>query len=171
MIGAMALDDPRPDDPALRDMAHGVLDTNRYLVLGTSERDGRPRVSPVYFTHDGYRHVYWVSSPASTHSGNVAADGRVAMVVFDSSRPPKETEAVYLTATAVEVAPDELADACAVAFARVGEGARPFTPEELSGDADLRLYRAAVETAQVHVRGSHPVWGSGIDRRVTVQIG
>ena len=48
---------------------------------------------------------------------------------------------------------------------------RSFTPEELSGDADLRLYRAVVETAQVHVRGSHPVWGSGIDRRVTVQLG
>ena len=163
--------DPSPDDPGLRDMAHGVLDTNRYLVLGTSERDGRPRVSPVYFTHDGYRDLYWVSSPASTHSGNVAADGRVAMVVFDSSRPPKETEAVYLTATAAEVAPDELADACAAAFADVGGGARPFTPEELSGDADLRLYRATVETAQVHVRGSHPVWGSGIDRRVTVRVG
>lgn len=155
----------------LRDMAHGVLDANRYLVLGTSERDGRPRVSPVYFTHDGYRHLYWVSSPASTHSGNVAADGRVGIVVFDSSRPTNETEAVYLTAMAAEVPPDELADACAAAFARVTGGARRFAPEELSGDADLRLYRAVVETAQVHVRGAHPLWGSGIDRRVTVQLG
>ena len=167
----MTTADPRPDDTALRDMAHGVLDANRYLVLGTIERDGRPRVSPVYFTHDGYRHLYWVSSPVSTHSGNVAADGRVALVVFDSSRPPQESEAVYLTATAAEVAPEELTEACAAAFARVGGGARPFAPEELSGDAYLRLYRAVVETAQVHVRGSHPVWGSGIDRRVTVQIG
>ena len=152
-------------------MAHRVLDSNRYLVLGTSERDGRPRVSPVYFTHDGYHELYWVSSPVSTHSGNVAADGRVAIVVFDSSRPPGESEAVYLTASATEVAPDQLADACAAAFAHVGAGARPFAPEELSGDADLRLYRATVETAQVHVRGRHPVWGSGIDRRVTVRLG
>jgi nitroimidazol reductase NimA-like FMN-containing flavoprotein (pyridoxamine 5'-phosphate oxidase superfamily) len=167
----MTAADPRPEDPALRAMAHGVLDANRYLVLGTAERDGRPRVSPVYFTHDGYRHLYWVSSPASTHSGNVAADSRVGIVVFDSSRPTKDTEAVYVTATAAEVAPHELVEACAAAFARVSGGARPFTPEELSGDADLRLYRAVVETAQVHVRGSHPVWGSGIDRRVTVQLG
>ena len=164
-------DDPHPDDPDLRAMAHGVLDANRYLVLGTAERDGRPRVSPVYFTHDRYRDIYWVSSPVSTHSGNLAADGRVALVVFDSSRPPGQSEAVYLTATAAEVAPGELADACAVAFATVGEGARPFAPEELSGDADLRLYRATVETAQVHVRGRHPQWGSGIDRRVTVRLG
>jgi hypothetical protein len=78
--------DPRPDDTALRDIAHGVLDVNRHLVLGTIEQDGRPRVSPVYFTHDDYRRLYWVSSPASTHSGNGAADSRVALVVFDSSR-------------------------------------------------------------------------------------
>ena len=94
-------DDPPPDDTGLRDMAHGVLDSNRYLVLciprpGHRERDGR---------------------------------------------------------------------------AGVGGGARPFAPDELSGDAGLRLYRATVETAQVHVRGSHPVWGSGIDRRVTVRLG
>jgi nitroimidazol reductase NimA-like FMN-containing flavoprotein (pyridoxamine 5'-phosphate oxidase superfamily) len=109
-------------------MARGVLDANRYLVLGTAERDGRPRVSPVYFTHDGYRHLYWVSSPASTHSGNVAADGRVGIVVFDSSRPTNETEAVYLTATAAEVAPDELVEACAAAFTRVSGGARAPSP-------------------------------------------
>jgi nitroimidazol reductase NimA-like FMN-containing flavoprotein (pyridoxamine 5'-phosphate oxidase superfamily) len=165
----MTAADPPPDDPALRAMAHGVLDANRYLVLGTSERDGRPRVSPVYFTHEGYRHLYWVSSPASTHSGNLAADSRVGIVVFDSSRPTQETEAVYVTAVAAEVPPDELVEACVAAFAEVSGGARPFTPEELSGDADLRLYRAVVETAQVHVRGSHPVWGSDIDRRVTVR--
>ena len=168
----MTAADPRPDDPALREMAHGVLDANRYLVLGTSERDGRPRVSPVYFTHYGYRHLYWVSSPASTHSGNVAADGRVGIVVFDSSRPTKETEAWEVIAMAISEPTSRStkpAGAGAAAFARVSGGARPFAPEELSGDADLRLYRAVVEAAQVHVRGSHPVWGSGIDRRVTVQ--
>lgn len=171
MIGLVTTADPSPDDPALRAMAHRVLDENRYLVLGTSESDGRPRVSPVFFTHDGYRDLYWVSSPTSTHSGNVAADDRVALVVFDSSRPPGESEAVYLTASAAEVPESELEHACAVAFAGVGGGARPFAPAELSGEADLRLYRASVRTAQVHVRGSHPAWGSGIDRRVTVHLG
>ena len=34
-------------DDALRDMARQVLADVRYLVLGTTEADGRSRVSPV----------------------------------------------------------------------------------------------------------------------------
>lgn len=31
-------------------MARRVLDSNRYMVLGTVEPDGGPRLSPVFFT-------------------------------------------------------------------------------------------------------------------------
>ena len=44
------------------------------------------------------------------------------------------TAAVYVTATAEEVAADELETACATAFAHVGEGARAFAADELSGE-------------------------------------
>ncbi len=45
----------RPTDE-LGEMARRVIDTNRYLTLGTTEPDHRPRLSPVYFTHvDGAR--------------------------------------------------------------------------------------------------------------------
>ena len=57
----------------LTQMARDVIDSNRYLVLGTSEDDGRPRVSPVYYSHVGHREFYWVSSPDARHSRNVEA--------------------------------------------------------------------------------------------------
>ena len=75
-------------------MARDVIATNRYFVLGTAHPDGQPRVSPVYFNHHEHRSFYWVSSPDSQHSRNIAADPRVNAVVFDSS-----------TATAGEPAP------------------------------------------------------------------
>ena len=56
----------QPDD--LSEMARHVIDTNSYLTLGTTEPDGRPRLSPVYYTHVGYRDFYWVSSPEAHHS-------------------------------------------------------------------------------------------------------
>jgi nitroimidazol reductase NimA-like FMN-containing flavoprotein (pyridoxamine 5'-phosphate oxidase superfamily) len=71
-------------------MARDVIATNRYFVLGTAHPDGRPRVSPVYFNHHEHRAFYWVSSPDSQHSHNIAADPRVNAVVFDSSTPPSE---------------------------------------------------------------------------------
>jgi hypothetical protein len=59
-------------DAELRDMARRVIDHNRYLVLGTIEPSGAPRLSPVFYTPAGYRDFYWVSSPAARHSRNLA---------------------------------------------------------------------------------------------------
>jgi nitroimidazol reductase NimA-like FMN-containing flavoprotein (pyridoxamine 5'-phosphate oxidase superfamily) len=158
-------------DDALTEMARGVLADVRYLVLGTTEQDGRSRVSPVYVTWDGPSDFYWVSSRAATHSRNVAERPAVSGVIFDSSQPPGRTAAVYLTATAAEVPADELPEQCARAFRRLSEGARPFSPEELSGPADLRLYHGVVQRHEVHVRGSDPTYGRGVDTRREVVLG
>ncbi len=149
-------------------MARDVIDSNRYLVLGTSEDDGRPRVSPVYYNHAGYRDFYWVSSPTAHHSHNVHARSDVSFVIFNSTLlPTQNAQAVYVDATAVQVAEADLPEQCASAFANPGPGTRAFAPEELSGEGDLRLYRATATRHQVHVRGrEHP---SGIDARVTAE--
>ena len=156
-------------DP-LRGMACGVIDGNRYMTLGTVEADGLPRLSPVYFTHHEYRVFYWISSPDAQHSRNVLRQPAIAVVIFDSSAEPGATEAVYLKATAGQVPDDELAAECEIAFRRVGRGARAFAPDELSGQAPLRLYRAAATSYDVHIRGSHPTYGKGIDCRMPVDM-
>jgi nitroimidazol reductase NimA-like FMN-containing flavoprotein (pyridoxamine 5'-phosphate oxidase superfamily) len=155
-----------PDDE-LNEMARRVLDGNRYLVLGTVEDDGSPRLSPVYFTPARYRDLYWVSSPDAQHSRNVRKRPRVQVVVFDSSSLPGQSEAVYLSATARELSSDELTEAVlAEAFDPDTRGGRAFSVTELSGDGDLRLYVATATSYDVHVRGSHPSHGTGIDRRM-----
>jgi nitroimidazol reductase NimA-like FMN-containing flavoprotein (pyridoxamine 5'-phosphate oxidase superfamily) len=151
-------------------MARDVIATNRYFVLGTAHPDGQPRVSPVYFNHHEHRAFYWVSSPDSQHSHNIAADPRVNAVVFDSSTPPSENRAVYLTGTAVEVPEPDVDREIPRAFAQTYRGGRAFTFEELSGDGDLRLYRLDVDTVEVHGRGGHPDWGMGIDTRLPVTL-
>jgi general stress protein 26 len=150
----------------LAEMARRVIDGNRYMVLGTVESDGRPRLSPVYFTPARYRDLYWVSSPDAQHSRNVRERPDVQIVVFDSSTLPGNSEAVYLAATAREVSADELPQLVDEAFDPETRGARAFTVDELSGDGDLRLYVATATAYDVHVRGSHPTHGTGIDRRV-----
>jgi nitroimidazol reductase NimA-like FMN-containing flavoprotein (pyridoxamine 5'-phosphate oxidase superfamily) len=151
-------------------MAQDVIAANRYFVLGTAHPDGHPRVSPVYFNHHEHRAFYWVSSPNSRHSRNLAADPRLNVVIFDSSVPPPETRAVYLTGTAAEVPEADLADDVPRAFLQVRAPARAMTVEDLSGDGDLRLYRLDVQTAEVHARGGHPEWGMGIDTRLPVTL-
>jgi Pyridoxamine 5'-phosphate oxidase len=135
-------------------------------VLGTVEPDGSPRLSPVYFTPARYRDFYWVSSPDARHSHNVRERPDVRIVVFDSSTPPGRSEAAYITATAREVPAEELAGVVDEAFDPENRGGRRFEPAELTGDAELRLYVATATAYDVHVRGSHPTHGTGIDRRV-----
>lgn len=152
------------DRTALDEMARRVIDRNLYMVLGTLDPDGQPRLSPVFFTAARYEDFYWVSVPASHHSRNVAERQDVRIVVFDSSLPPGETEAVYVSATSRMVPRERLADVVDEAF-RPDGGAVRFTPDDLSGDAALRLFVAHATSFEVHVRGRHPTHGRGYDSR------
>lgn len=154
----------------LAEMARGVIDTNRYLTLGTTEPDLRPRVSPVYFTHVGYRTFYWVSSPEAHHSANLSVRPDVAIVIYDSSVPIGYGRAVYVGARASVVAEDDLAHECDMAFARVSDGAKRFQLHELTVEAALRLYRARADRVEVHVPGRDPLYGVGVDTRREIDL-
>jgi hypothetical protein len=151
--------------PDLDAMARRVIDANHYMTLATQERDGRPRLSPVYYTAARYADFYWVSSPQARHSVNVAERPDVEIVIYDSTAPVGAGEAVYLAAVARAIRDDELEAVCFEAF-RTTAGARPFMPEELRGDAALRLYAAHATSFEVHVPGRHPVHGRGLDTRL-----
>jgi hypothetical protein len=92
---------PGPDGPRRTGL-------DPYVVLGTIDEDGRNRTSPVYFTPHGYEDLYWISNRGTHHSQNLHRDARLSGVVFDSSRPPGQTSAVYVTGMAHEVPDDEL---------------------------------------------------------------
>lgn len=140
----------------------------RFLVLGTVDPDGRPRVSPVWFSLVDRRRVYWLSSPEAHHSRNLGRHPEVSMVAFDSEADPHTGQAVYLDATAEQVPDAELDAACAEAFAGV-EPALAWDRARLA-DSPLVLWRATITHAEIHVRGSDPEHGTGVDRRVPVQL-
>ena len=123
--------------------ARAVIDSNRYMTLGTADEDGRPWVSPVWFAHSGYREFFWVSSPDARHSRNLAARPDLAIVIFDSQVPEFGAEAVYISASAEQLADDALERGIEV-FARKSEadGLPPWSRADVEGSAKHRLYRA-----------------------------
>lgn len=156
----------------LEDNARRIIDGTRYMSLGTVDPDGRARVSPVYYAPDGYDVVYWMSVPEAQHSQNIVRQPEVSMVIFDSTVPlGGDVRAVYLKATAGRVPDDELA-ACAPVACRVRfpERTEPFPVEWLYPPERLRLWRARVTEHSVHVRGSDPEYGTGIDARRVVAL-
>ncbi|MFG1707233.1 pyridoxamine 5'-phosphate oxidase family protein [Nonomuraea sp. M3C6] len=155
----------------LEEMARHLIDTTRYMALGTADPDGRPRVSPVYYAPDGYRDLYWISSPEAQHSRNIAERPEVSMVIFDSTAPIGTAQAVYLLATAERLPDDEFEQhvdqACRARFPEQ----QVFPRDRLRAPAPLRLYRARVTEHSVHVRGGDPVRGKGVDSRFVVDLG
>ncbi|TCO21332.1 pyridoxamine 5'-phosphate oxidase [Kribbella steppae] len=144
--------------------AAAVIEANKYMTLGTVDADGLPWVTPVYFTPDGHTDFYWVSSPDSEHSLNLARNANVSIAIYDSSVAVGQASAVYLRAQA-DLVPDDELDHCAALYsARLG-GLRNFTPKELRAPADLRLYRARATSHWLLIRGRDPEYGTGIDSR------
>ena len=101
--------------PDLGDIARAVIDANLYMILGTAGDDGHPWVTPVYYSAEGYTDFYWVSSPESMHSRNIAARPQVSIVIFNSQTPigtaggpvsegdVHSAQAVYMSGVAQEV--------------------------------------------------------------------
>ena len=85
---------PVSGHPDLNAIARRVIDANHYMTLGTLDPDGRPRLSPVYYTAARYSDLYWVSSPDAHHSTNLAERPEVEIVIFDSTAPVGEGQAV-----------------------------------------------------------------------------
>ena len=128
------------------DMARGIIESNRYMVLGTADEDGVPWVTPVWFAQSDHRRFIWVSSPERKHSRNVRARPEVSIVIFDSRVQVGSAQAVYMSARAEEVSAAELEGDVAF-FDTAGQAqglTRRWALEDVLAPAPYRLYRATV---------------------------
>ena len=148
-------------DPAC--VARAVIDANSYMTIATADPAGQPWPSPVWYAHAGYREFFWVSSPEARHSRNLAGRAQAGIVIFDSHVPAGAAQAVYLTVTAAELEPAELARPVEAYSARSqAQGLKPWTPGDVCAPAPLRFYRATVSELFVI---------DGFDQRIRVEIG
>jgi nitroimidazol reductase NimA-like FMN-containing flavoprotein (pyridoxamine 5'-phosphate oxidase superfamily) len=126
-------------------IARATLEANSYMTLATADESGTPWASPVWFATEDYHALYWISSPSSRHSQNLAVRPDLSIVVFDSTARPLEGQAVYMVATAEQVPEPEL-EAGMDVFSRVSvrSGLKAYGLANVTGEARLRLYRATV---------------------------
>jgi uncharacterized protein YhbP (UPF0306 family) len=151
-------------------IAAEVIANNLYLALGTADADGVPWVSPVYYVADGHTSFLWASSPGSRHSRNIAVREAVSIAIYDSHSEIGKAEAVYVSAVARQVPDDSLAEVAAVYNARLPSATR-LDLADLRAPSLFRLYRATATEHSVLVRGSDPRLGTGVDSRMTVDMG
>jgi hypothetical protein len=104
-----------------------------------------------------------VSRPEARHSRNLAVRPEVGIVIFDSTVPEGEGQAVYVEALAGKLDGADRDEGIAVVSRRSEAlGAAQWGVADVSGPAPLRLYRAR---ASAHfVLDAH-------DQRLTVRLG
>ena len=135
------------------------------MVLATADEGGRPWASPVWFAMWRYAEFFWVSSPAATHSRNIALRPGVGIVIFDSQAPIGTGQGVYMTAEASAVTGPEIERGIGVFSRRsVAEGGPGWTPDDVRGDAPIRLYLATASTHSILAKDGKP------DHRIMVDI-
>lgn len=146
-------------------IARAIIGSGLYMVLGTSDRDGSPWVTPVYYAHDGFTRFCWVSSPNAKHSRNIAARRDISIVIFDSGAPISAGQAVYMSAVAEELT-GEGADPAIEIFSRRSRvhGAAAWTLADVRPPAELRLYQATASAQWILEPGAPS------DRRVEVHL-
>jgi nitroimidazol reductase NimA-like FMN-containing flavoprotein (pyridoxamine 5'-phosphate oxidase superfamily) len=143
---AVAEHDHMKQSVAPRDRG-SIIDSNRYMTLATADETGRPWASPVWYAPRGYREFFWVSSPESRHSRNLATRPELAIVIFDSHQPGG-WHAVYMSAVAAKLAGAEVEEGIEVFSGRSqAQEMRAWTGEDVRPPARHRLYRA---TASEH---------------------
>lgn len=111
-----------------------------YATLATTA-DSSPWNTPVFYAHDGDLNIYWSSSPRSVHSANIQTNGKVFMVIYDSTAREGEGVGVYIEASASVVEDeDEIRRALDLLGAR--RKRRFEHPEKFLGNGPQRIYRA-----------------------------
>jgi hypothetical protein len=131
------------ETPDLRSGLIAIAGANRFMTLATADEHGVPWASPVWYATADYREFFWVSSPQARHSRNISLRPELAIVIFDSRQAPLTGEAVYISATASQVAEADLDRGIAVfAGAARAQDLPAWSRADVESPARHRLYRA-----------------------------
>ncbi len=65
-----------------RGAVRAFLETQSTLALATVDEAGNPQAAPLFYISDDALNLYWLSSPTSRHSLNLAANKHVAATIY-----------------------------------------------------------------------------------------
>ena len=127
-----------------------IINKVLYITIASVSKDSQPWNSPVYSGFDEDLNFYWSSDKESQHSKNVRDNGKVFLVIYDSTAPESTGEGVYVQAKAQELGEnDEIQVARRVTQTRKGQAdelsEREY--EKFSGSAVRRVYKAVPQKA------------------------
>jgi uncharacterized protein YhbP (UPF0306 family) len=151
--------------------AKQIIEEHLYMTVATSSVEGEPWISPVFYAFDEHYNLFWVSNKDARHSQLIGANPRVAIVIFNSIAEIEDVDAVYIEATAAELAqPGDIQHAMKVLAPRVLKDEFLVKDEsQVTGEAVWRIYRAVPHSVSKLTAGEY-INGQYVDRREPIQL-
>lgn len=149
-------------------MVPQLLGANHYCVLATADAAGEPWATPVFFAARHDRELFWVSSPTSRHSRNIAVRPTIGITIFDSTAPIGGAEALYLEAHAGALDSSLHPEALDILNTRLPPR-QALSLADLPPAGPLQPYRATVTGHYVLIRGGDARFDNVVDDRLPVR--
>jgi hypothetical protein len=122
------------------------------ITIATVGKDGQPWNTAVFGAYDDEGNIYWGSHVNAQHSKDARDNGKVFLVIYNSTVPAGKGIGVYIKANCVE-----LDDPTEIALAHNLLQARRIIPywklEDVRGDSPVRLYKAMPEQVWTNSEG------------------
>ncbi len=151
----------------LSNRAKEIIEKILYITIASVSKDGEPWNAPVFSAYDQDYNFYWGTYKDSQKAQNIRHDGKVFLVIYDSTVPSGAGEGVYIKATAKELSePAEVRQAFDLLKARHTAPFWEFAAVQDGGP--IRLYRATPERAWMNDDGQKN--GFYIDVRTEIKL-
>jgi hypothetical protein len=145
-------------------IAQSIIDSIAYITVATVSDSGEPWNTPVAGYHfDGDYTLYWASWTDNQHSRNIRANGKVFIVVYDSTPANGQpAQGVYIRAEAYELTDGHEVMEAALVFK--DDPYNPADGQEYLGDKPRRIYKAIA--TNVWLNSDSEIDGNFIDVRI-----
>ena len=101
------------------EQGRSIVNHNKYMVVATAGKSGKPWAAPVFYTFDSNYDFYFLSAIDSMHAKNIIENRNVALVIYDSNSPIGISQGVQIEGTAAPVQGKELDKAIDLYSARL----------------------------------------------------
>lgn len=152
--------------------AKEVIEHNRYMTVATSNGEGKPWISTVFFVYDALFNLYWVSDKKALHSRNIKANNHIAIVIFGPTPEDPAIDGVYFDAEAKELE-DETEILSAMEVFKTRSQIDKFTITTLSDvteSAAWRIYKAVHTEISKRNDSIDPESGQAVTTRESISL-
>jgi uncharacterized protein YhbP (UPF0306 family) len=117
--------------------AKEIINDNKYMVLSTSDKNGDPWGTALFYTCDEKYNFYFYSNSDSSHCTNILQNPNVSLTIFNQESMVGSYDGVQIKGQVSEVTDTELPETILRYFKKITRGL-PTSPSDLPNPDEFK---------------------------------